>query len=142
MGGVVQGRLTPTWPTKFYIDASLPVQIRKTFKLLRDDVVTPDDPDCSITPEDLDETWLPIVGAADWLVIMRDKRVRYRPRQKQLLIRHQVRAFCLSGGGNYTRWQLIDLLVRRWPQIEQKGQTEAGPYVYSVTQDPLIRKVY
>ena len=139
--GVVQGRLTPTWPSRYYIDASLPLQLRQTFKLLRDDVVTPDDSACPINPGDKDEYWLPIVGAADWLVIMRDKHIRYRSRQKALLVKHQVRAFCLSGAGNYSRWRIMDLLMRRWDQIETKAQNEAGPFIYSVTQDPLIRRI-
>lgn len=142
MGDVYQGRLVPTWPTKFYIDASLPQQVRYSLHILRRDVVIPDSPDCPIVVGDDDEIWLPIVGQNDWLAIMRDKHIRYRSAEKRALLENGVRAFCLTGSaGNWSMWQMTDLIVRKWDQFEQKGQTEAGPFLYAVTYDPQLRRI-
>jgi hypothetical protein len=40
-----------------------------------------------------------------------------------------VRVFVLTGAGNYPRWQSLDRLVRRWPDIESVTGVEAAPYM-------------
>jgi hypothetical protein len=109
--------------------------------MIRNDVVIPDSADCSITSGDKDAAWLPVIGQNDWLVIMRDKHIRYRTLEKRALLENGVRAFCLTRAGNYPMWQIMDLLVRRWGQIEMKGETEAGPYIYAITQAPQLRRI-
>ena len=106
--------------------------------LIRSDVRYPGGPDCPVTsPGMLDSDWLPLVGANDWVVIMRDKRIRKRPGERDQLLKARVRAFCLTHAGNYSKWRTIDLLVRRWSDIEEKAATEPGPYIYSVTHAGL-----
>jgi hypothetical protein len=51
-----------------------------------------------------DVDWLPIVRGRGWAVIMRDKRIRRRPVERQRFLDHGVRAFCLTGAGNQTSW--------------------------------------
>jgi hypothetical protein len=70
---------------------------------------------------------------------MRDKRVRARPGERQALVRSNVRAFVLTTAGNYTRWRILDLLVRRWPDIEETAATDQPPYIYAVRQQGLRR---
>jgi hypothetical protein len=137
MGGVVQSRLVSKWPTKFYLDASLQLPVCKALALVRDDVLYSGGPGCPIAPGDKDRKWVPIVGHEDWIVIMRDKRIRWRPRERQALLDARLRVFLLNRAGNYTRWRVIDLLVRRWAEIESKAEAEPGPYVYSVTHAGL-----
>ena len=50
-----------------------------------------------------------------------------------------VRAFVLTGAGNYSRGRTLDLLVRRWADIESVTGVEAPPYMYAVTQQGLRR---
>lgn len=137
MGGVVQGRLVPRWPTQFYLDASIPPPVSQALALVRDDVLYPGGPGCPVSPDDKDEVWLPIVGKQEWVVIMRDKRIRYRTHERDALMDAGLRTFVLRRAGNYTRWEILELLARRWTEIENTAESQAGPYVYSVTQAGL-----
>lgn len=46
----------------------------------------------------LDVEWLELAGGNGWAVLMKDDRIRYRPIEREALITHNVRAFCLAGG--------------------------------------------
>lgn len=133
MGGVSSpGGLT------FYIDASLPLQVRQALKLLRDDVVVPGEPGRP-AERSPDREWLTRAGSEDWVVILRDKRIRRRPGERDALRKAGVRAFVLTGAGNYTRWQIMALLTARWAAIERVALEHSGPYIYSVTQGGVER---
>ncbi|MGH2867031.1 MAG: hypothetical protein ACRDNK_05605 [Solirubrobacteraceae bacterium] len=43
-----------------------------------------------------DEEWLRDAGTRGWVVLMKDARIRRRPAELEVLIAHQVRAFCLT----------------------------------------------
>jgi len=70
---------------------------------------------------------------------MRDKRIRTRPGERRALVDAGVRAFCLTHAGNYTRWEVLELLVNRWERIEGIASLNPGPYVYSVTRSGVQR---
>ncbi|MGE4113596.1 MAG: hypothetical protein AB7G36_05425 [Candidatus Nanopelagicales bacterium] len=48
--------------------------------------------------EVLDVEWLELAGRNGWVVLMKDDRIRYRRTEREALVTHNVRAFCLSGG--------------------------------------------
>jgi len=123
-----------------YLDASIPFPVSQALALVRDDVLYPGAPGCPIaTPAAKDHEWLPVAGQHGWVVLMRDKHVRSRPGERRALREHSVRAFVLTGAGNYSRWRTLDLLVRRWPDLEAAAGSEAPPYIYAVTQQGLRR---
>ena len=124
----------------FYLDASIPFPVSQALTLVRDDVLYPGGPRCPITtPGAKDHEWLPVAGRHGWVVLMRDKRVRVRPGERQALVKNSVRAFILTGAGNYSRWRTLDLLVRRWPDIESAAAVEVPPYICTVTQQGVRR---
>jgi hypothetical protein len=120
----------------FYIDASVPLAVRVAIASVRDDVLYAGGPGAPAEATD-DDVWLPIAGAADWVVVHRDKRIRKRPRERKALLASGVRAFCMTSAGNYNRWQTLVLLVQRWEGIAQIASQNAGPYIYAVTQAGL-----
>lgn len=61
------------------------------------------------------------------MVILRDKRIRRRPGERDALRKAGVRAFVLTGAGNYTRWQIMALLTARWAAIERVALSTAVP---------------
>ncbi len=85
------------------------------------------------TPAMPDTDWLPIAGRNAWIVVMRDKRIRSRPRERQALLEHGARTFCLTGAGNYSKWRVLELVVQSWPEMEARA-AEDGPYIYALTQ--------
>jgi len=77
---------------------------------VREDVLYAGGPDAP-TEDTKDPIWLPLAGQQDWIVLMRDKRIRTRPGERRALVDAGVRAFCLTHAGNYTRWEVLELLV-------------------------------
>lgn len=126
--GARQGRVT------FYVDASVPVAVRTALAGVRDDVLYAGGPKAP-KESTRDRHWLKTAGENDWIVLKRDKRIRTRRWEREALIAAGVRTFCLTGAGNYTRWQVLELLVARWRRIEEVANTVAGPYIYAVTWD-------
>ena len=63
----------------------------------------------------------------------RYKAVRRQP------INHGVRAFVMTGAGNYSKWQTLELLIRRWADIEVVAGLDVGPFICSVTQAGVVR---
>ena len=52
-----------------------------------------------------DEEWLELAGSRGWAVLMKDKRIRYRPHEREAIERFRVCCFCLAGR---------NLRPRRW----------------------------
>jgi hypothetical protein len=74
-------------------------------------------------------------------VVMRDKRIRTRVAEREALESAGVRAFCLTGAGNYSKWATLDLLVRRWPEMERIAAEQPGPFLYAVTQGGVVSQI-
>ena len=49
-----------------------------------------------------DEVWLADVGKRGWIVLTKDKNIRYRPVELQALLLAKVRAFVLTARGDLT----------------------------------------
>ena len=122
----------------YYIDASIPKAVRMALAGVRSDVLYAGGPNAPVE-DTLDDVWLPMAGAGDWIVIHRDKRIRYKPIERRALIDNGVRAFCLTGAGHYTRWETLRLIAGRWDDIERIASTQPGPYIYSVTSGGISR---
>jgi PIN domain-containing protein len=126
----------------YYLDASLQIDVCRALALVRRDIEFPGRPGCPITsPGTPDEDWLPVAGQHGWVVVMRDKHIRTRVAERRALLDAGVRAFCLTAVGNYSKWQTLDLLVRRWPDIDRITAEEPGPYIYAVTHEGVKRRV-
>jgi PIN like domain len=124
----------------YYLDASIQIDVYRALASVRDDVLYPGEAGCPIeSPATLDSVWLPIAGEHGWIVLYRDKKVRTRPGERQAFIDAKVPLFCMTGSGNASKWTTLTLLVRRWDRIEEVANTEAPPYIYSVTQDGVRR---
>lgn len=122
---------------RWYIDESM-IAIGKALASVRNDLVYPGHPACPIERGALDEEWLPIVGEHGWVVLMRDKRIRYRRPERERLMEHGVKAFCLTASGNQTRWGMLQLLVRHWDRIEDTANLP-GPFIYGVNTNGVRR---
>lgn len=77
-----------------------------------------------------DETWLKKAGELGDVVLMKDRRIRYRTAERSALIRHNVRAFCLSSG-NVDSARMIKTFVDNMPRITRACR-QPGPFLYIV----------
>lgn len=76
-----------------------------------------------------DRTWLAFAGARDWVVLTRDKRIRYRQLERLALQAAGVRAFVFTGG-NVTLGETGDILARAYPDIADISGRERGPFIF------------
>jgi hypothetical protein len=119
----------------WYLDASIPIDVRRALELVRRDIIHPGQSSCPINEGDKDRDWLPIVGSHQWPVILRDKRIRTRPGEIRALLENDVGAFILSGAGNYTKWETLQLLARKWDSMQEVAEVETRPFIFTVTRD-------
>ncbi len=89
-----------------------------------------------------DQQWLPIVGQLGWPVIMRDKRIRRRIREKAALVDAGVQAFVLTGSGQSTTWDQVLLLAElggdRTSGARDGGSVPVRPDLRRVAQDRTV----
>lgn len=75
---------------RWFVDESM-IAIGKALASVRNDLVYPGHASCPIDRGMADEDWLPIVGENGWVVLMRDKRIRYRKPERDRLMTHGAR---------------------------------------------------
>ena len=78
-----------------------------------------------------DEIWLPHAGSKNWVVLTRDKRIRYRHLERLALKEARVRAFVFTGG-NVTVKDTAEILARALPRIERICRSNTGPFIYHI----------
>ena len=79
-----------------------------------------------------DVDWLPQVGKRGWIVITRDQQMLHQPAERQAILDNDVGVFWLDGG-RLPRCQLIQQLVRSWPQIKETAKRLSGAFWYRVS---------
>ena len=80
----------------------------------------------------LDPDWLPLVGQRGWVVISRNKRIRYNPIERRALREHGVRAWFIGPRRDINTWDKLTLVVRHWDAIE-RSIDEPGPFIRIIT---------
>lgn len=84
-----------------------------------------------------DETWLADAGKNDWIVLMKDDRIRYRPAELDALVEHGVRAFCLTAANLRGADQAARIVANLDAIIGMAS--EPGPFVVGVYANGLRR---
>ena len=78
-----------------------------------------------------DEIWLEAAGKHQWIVLTRDKRIRYRQLERKSLEEAGVRAFVFIGG-NVTIKDTAEILVTALPHILKISAGNPGPFIYHI----------
>lgn len=78
-----------------------------------------------------DETWLAHAGRKGWVVLTRDKRIRYRQLERVALKTAEVRAFVFTGG-NVTVKDTAAILVKALSRISKICRANTGPFIYHI----------
>lgn len=78
-----------------------------------------------------DRTWLSFAGERDWVVLTRDKRIRYRQLERLSLQAARVRAFVFTGG-NVTMAETGAILAHAYSRIVKICLREHGPFIYHI----------
>lgn len=103
---------------RLFVDESA-LGLGKALAVARRDVVHTGHP---LVPEipvgTIDPDWIPAVAARELAVIARDRRIRTKPGELELLRQHRLRVFWIAGKKDGTTWDWLVRIVRRWNDIE------------------------
>lgn len=120
-----------------FIDRSIPRSVADALKLVgRADVRWLEDEFAHNTP---DEVWIPVVAERGWLAISRDKKIRTRSRQRDLVRDHGLGCFLLQQRQNLTRWDYLKLLAANLDEWERKAAATPRPFMFLVGSDGTSR---
>jgi hypothetical protein len=130
---------------RFYFDADI-LGLAHVICGLRNDATYPGDPgavihkrhrqSCPITDKD-DVDWIPKAAALGWLIISRDHNIRENPAERQAVRESGARMVALSGADAVNKWLQLELLMRRWRQIEALIE-QPGPFIYLAQRARLV----
>lgn len=81
-------------------------------------IVYPGHPDWPLKQDALDEVWLPLVGNLGWVAVFRDRKIRYRPAERDALVRHSVRAVSITTKRDLTNVEKATLIGNSMAKIE------------------------
>jgi hypothetical protein len=87
-----------------------------------------------------DSTWLTFAGSRDWVVLTRDKRIRYRRLERLALQAARVRAFVFTGG-NITIGETGKILAHAFAAMRDICDQEQGPFVYHIGRGGRPRRM-
>lgn len=96
--------------------------------------------DDHFSPDATDEHWLAEVGRRKWIVLTKDKRLRYHPREKTALLRHGVRAFILTAHDLRGK-EMAAAFTNALPRIEKFLKTQTRACIVAVSREGALRPV-
>lgn len=84
-----------------------------------------------------DEEWLELAGLRGWAVLMKDKRIRYNRRERDVVRTLRVRCFCLSSQ-RLSGEEMARRYLRNLDAITRACEEE-GPFIYAVHHNRIER---
>jgi hypothetical protein len=124
-----------------FVDRSIPRSIAQSLQKVRSDVLWLEE--VFIFRHDTpDEFWAQHVGIANWLVVTRDKKLRYRPAERAKLIRAGVGAFVFTQKDDLTKWDYLKLLARNLDDMERIFASTPRPFIYAVQHGGTLKQVF
>ncbi|WP_247232721.1 hypothetical protein [Telluribacter sp. SYSU D00476] len=120
---------------KFFIDENLPPHLARGLHILEQG--TGSSIEILSIPEVFgrgvkDEEWIPQVGQQGGTVITQDVNIFRKRQQRELFEQCGVGLFFLKPPSKrgYTYWEMVQLLVNRWPELKQLHRQNQRPYAF------------
>jgi hypothetical protein len=111
----------------YFTDRNLGRQFPALLRAAGLDVVAHDDRFAQDTPDDV---WLPEVAREGWVVLTRDKQIRWKANERDAVMEHGVALFALSGSGRTP--ELADLVIATVPVIERFLARHPRPFLAKI----------
>jgi hypothetical protein len=97
--------------------------------------------DDHFAPDALDEDWLKGAGAAGWVVITKDTKIRYRETERAALIAANVRAFVFTTA-DLNGTEMADMLVKALPAITRLCSRIPPPFIARIGKGGRIHLLF
>ena len=81
-------------------------------------------------PDTPDEVWLEKVGKRGWIALTHDRRIRYKPNERDAVMRHGVALLVIVGNAPFP--ELAHAFVATIPRIEQFLASHQPPFIAKV----------
>jgi hypothetical protein len=81
-------------------------------------------------PDTSDDVWLAEVGRRGWIALTHDKRIRYKPNERDAVMRHGVGLLVIVGAAPFP--DLARAFVATLPAIEHFLDSHAPPFIAKV----------
>lgn len=82
------------------------------------------------SPDTPDEVWLEEVGRRRWVALTHDRRIRYKPNERDAVVRHRVALLVIVGTAPYP--QLARSFVAALPSINRFLDCHEPPFIAKV----------
>jgi len=120
----------------FFVDRSLgrkiiPTALRKTGEEVRVH-------DEHFPQDTRDEVWLGDVGKRGWVVLTKDKHIRYRAIEVHALRAANVRAFVLAARGDLSGAEVGQIFAKALLAMKKLCATTAPPFIALVSRDSKV----
>lgn len=123
---------------RFFVDEN-DLALGKALASIHNEIVYPGHPDLPEVPRQTDDdVWLEVIGRRRLVVITRDKKIRYRPVEKQAWVTHKVRGFVLTGRSSQATADSLAILETHWKAISTiVTENPQGPWMFGLTSAAL-----
>jgi PIN domain-containing protein len=81
-------------------------------------------------PDTPDETWLEEIGKRGWIALTHDRRIRYKPNERDAVMRHGVGLLVIVGAAPYP--DLAQAFLATLPRIEHFLAQHNPPFIAKV----------
>ena len=81
-------------------------------------------------PQCPDEEWLRSIGEWGWIALTHDRRIRYKPNERDAVVRHRVALFVIIGHAPHAK--LAHAFVNTLPRIKSFIERHHPPYIAKV----------
>lgn len=81
-------------------------------------------------PDTADEVWLAEIGKRGWIALTHDRRIRYKPNERDAVMRHGVALLVIVGNAPFS--DLAHSFVATIPRIEQFLASHQAPFIAKV----------
>lgn len=76
-----------------------------------------------------DAIWIPAIARRGWIIVTADNKTRYRPHEKQAIVRAQARMLHLIPGERTTHKVLAQNFVNTYSKIVRFSEGREPPYI-------------
>ena len=84
-----------------------------------------------------DTIWLPFVGEKGWLLVTKDKKIRYNELEKTAVLQHRVREFYFSSG-NYSGAEMAEILIADLPGMAKTCRKHDPPFIARIAKSGSV----
>jgi hypothetical protein len=90
---------------------------------------------------DPDTEWLPIVSEQGWIILTKDKEIRYNELEISAIIINKARQFFFRSG-NWSGQEMADILGKALPKMKKLTRRTEAPFIASITRTGEVHLRY